>query len=466
MDGNENQIDTGQTKKLNQEKFVPLKTKLAAKKKEAKKAMKLQMKLAEFEDPENPKNLTLPIPRVVNPEVRRGGWNKTNVDPKLGFPPNFDIFSETKPFDLPPSRNIQMLKVGLGILGGIALFLGAMASILYIHKKRRPQRKPPKPGQRMPPPIHPNYQTNPQLQYYPPVPPVGDFSQYPQNGWRNQPVNSFGPMHQQMNSPPQNYDPNFYPGQIPNQGFYGMPQYPGQFQYPQEYYHQMAAYQAEMMQGGFAPDSQFQGQYVQQGSQYPQSEAGESQTGFDPVLNYVETLGDHLKTPQRKAKKRKEGSSTPHPIITRRPSCKSVKSEISIWTEDEDGKSIKSNYLSQENVFDQEHSDIHEETDSVKEKSILTESSPQLSQTADSAYGSRGSIQSPHNNSQKIKGVVDIEPLIIPPFRIDPEDTESDDQILSVSQFHVSQTNHVNFQDSPKLQPKNIEEKIIIGNEI
>lgn len=62
-------------------------------------------------------------------EVRRGGWNKTNVDPKLGFPPNFDIFSETKPFDLPPSRNIQMLKVGLGILGGIALFLGAMASL-------------------------------------------------------------------------------------------------------------------------------------------------------------------------------------------------------------------------------------------------------------------------------------------------------------------------------------------------
>ena len=48
--------------------------------------------------------------------------------------------------------------------------------------------------------------------------------------------------------------------------------------------------------------------------EYPESQAGMSEVGFDPVLNYVETLGDELKTPKRKPKHRKEGSSTPHPM--------------------------------------------------------------------------------------------------------------------------------------------------------
>ena len=49
--------------------------------------------------------------------------------------------------------------------------------------------------------------------------------------------------------------------------------------------------------------------------EYPESQAGMSEVGFDPVLNYVETLGDELKTPKRKPKHRKEGSSTPHPMF-------------------------------------------------------------------------------------------------------------------------------------------------------
>ena len=86
-------------------------------------------------------------------------------------------------------------------------------------------------------------------------------------------------------------------------------------------------------------------------AQYPESQGGLSEVGFDPVLNYVETLGDELKTPKRRPKQRKEGSSTPHPIITRRASCKSIKSEISAWTEDEDAMSkAESTYVSPETI--------------------------------------------------------------------------------------------------------------------
>jgi len=85
--------------------------------------------------------------------------------------------------------------------------------------------------------------------------------------------------------------------------------------------------------------------------QYPESQGDISEVGFDPVLNYVETLGDELKTPKRKPKQRKDGSSTPHPIITRRASCKSFKSEVSVWTEDEETASkAESTYVTQENV--------------------------------------------------------------------------------------------------------------------
>ena len=154
-------------------------------------------------------------------------------------------------------------------------------------------------------------------------------------------------------------------------------------------------------------------------AQYPESQGGLSEVGFDPVLNYVETLGDELKTPKRRPKQRKEGSSTPHPIITRRASCKSIKSEISAWTEDEDAMSkAESTYVSPETISLKGNPEPSirqwltvdfllgshsgkEDTTSQKNHKLdgeSTKSSPQLSQTNDSAYGSRGSIQSPNRS--------------------------------------------------------------------
>lgn len=357
----------------------------------------------------------LQFPPNTSSEVRRPGWNR----PVLGntvAPVN--VFGADLP-DPPPSRNIRMLKIGLGVLGGIALLLGSLASILYISKKRRRQNKQNKNRKRTDrsPPGGGGGGQSPNHQYPPPHPmhpggvgPIpqcsGEYSQYPPNGWQN----SLGPMGQNygpgQNYAPANYNQLPYHGQIPNAAYYGMPYdpYGGHYQIAPGFYPHMNGYH-DMGQNPYAQYCDAYGNV-----QYPESQGDISEVGFDPVLNYVETLGDELKTPKRKPKQRKDGSSTPHPIITRRASCKSVKSEISAWTEDEieTASKAESTYVTQENISLKGSHSGKEETNSEKCKldGESNKSSPQLSQTNDSAYGSRGSIQSPNSGN----------PLVIPPF--------------------------------------------------
>ncbi len=119
-----------------------------------------------------------------------------------------------------------------------------------------------------------------------------------------------------------------------------------------------------------------------------------SEIAFDPVLNYVETIGEGLKTPKRRPKQRKDGSSTPHPIITRRASFKSVRSEVSAWTEDEGELGRKSPCERGETRRGSEE--------------LEGERTPK----GDSAYGSRGSIQSPHS-IHELTGVSDDEKVFV-----------------------------------------------------
>ena len=113
-----------------------------------------------------------------------------------------------------------------------------------------------------------------------------------------------------------------------------------------------------------------------------------SEIAFDPVLNYVETIGEGLKTPKRRPKQRKDGSSTPHPIITRRASFKSVRSEVSAWTEDE--------------------GDLGRDSPCKIERRGSEELEGERTPKGDSAYGSRGSIQSP-NSIHELTGPSDDE---------------------------------------------------------
>ena len=118
-----------------------------------------------------------------------------------------------------------------------------------------------------------------------------------------------------------------------------------------------------------------------------------SEIAFDPVLNYVETIGEGLKTPKRRPKQRKDGSSTPHPIITRRASFKSVRSEVSAWTEDE-------GELGRESPCERNEM----RRGSAESEELEGDRTPK----GDSAYGSRGSIQSPHS-IHELTGVSDDE---------------------------------------------------------
>merc|ERR550519_355411 len=98
------------------------------------------------------------------------------------------------------------------------------------------------------------------------------------------------------------------------------------------------------------------------------------------VMDYVEKIGDNLKTP--KAKNRvKDGNpqGTPHPIITRRGSMKSLaQSEASCWTEDLSDKEDDKKSLDRSEICCGQSE--NDKNDGASQKS-------------DSAYGSRGSIQ-------------------------------------------------------------------------
>lgn len=442
--GKGDNLDTGPKPKP-QKKFVSTKQKLAAKKLAKKKALRNANQQEDHEHsrtrpgvpPSSPitadklfdndsifnstfgsASLRTTPPPKTNSEVRRPGWNRPAPD--LPLLPDENVFGATKPRMAYNTRNIRMLKIALGIVGGIALLAGLIASILYVSKKHRKQKRQNKQRAR-------NEQINQQGQQGHPGPqgphgvqgqhcaqvPQGpprdaqymqnqtrEYSQYPPNGWNN-PMGPYG-------NQGQNYSQLPFPAQ--NQQYYQM-QYDQYGQpvmtYPQGYYPEMLGYD-EM-----ALNAYYQQYFDQFGGmmQYPESQAAMSEAGFDPILNYVETIGDELKTPKRRPKQRKEGSSTPHPIITRRASCRSIKSEISAWTEDEDNISRKaeSTYICNDNDSLKGSCSGKDETNSRNLKSDCesTKSSPQLSQTNDSAYGSRGSIQLPNRKNS----------LVIPPYR-------------------------------------------------
>lgn len=444
-------IDTGQ-KEVKQKKFVSIKQKIAAKKLKkhgAKKPTKstgpkTSAATPLFDNDPVSANSTIgsanrppQFPAKKNSEVRRPGWNRQAIGPGITVSP-LNVFGAELPSS-PPSRNVRMLKIGLGVLGGIALLLGALASILYISKKRRKQKRRSNQNRKrsdgttttgttvgLPP--HPQYP-----QHGHPQMPCGEYSQYPPNGWQNS-LNPYGPqMHNNYNQLP-------YQGQLPNPAYYGMPfdPYGGQYQIAPGFYPQMNGFH-EMGPNGYYPNCDGYGPNGEV-AQYPESQGGLSEVGFDPVLNYVETLGDELKTPKRRPKQRKEGSSTPHPIITRRASCKSIKSEISAWTEDEDAMSkAESTYVSPETISLKGSHSGKEDTTSQKNHKLdgeSTKSSPQLSQTNDSAYGSRGSIQSPNSV-----------PLVIPPFGMGHEGKQVSVQnvpvpvVPNISQYMVDPYN-------------------------
>jgi hypothetical protein len=129
---------------------------------------------------------------------------------------------------------------------------------------------------------------------------------------------------------------------------------------------------------------------------YPQSEC-QSEVGFDPVLRYVETLGEDLRTPKNK-KIRTNGTGTPHPIITRQLSQKSLAKSDMSWT-DEESKVDEAHTMTTDSKSTSASLPAHLPSTQTSKYDSNSNKSPQLSQTNDSAYGSRGSIQSPNRTS-------------------------------------------------------------------
>jgi len=279
----------------------------------------------------------------------------------------------------PEFSTVRNLKLALGAIGGIAILLGCVCSLLYISRqKRRQQARAQKrspannkfPGSNQPPnalnPAYPPHYFNPS-------------HLYPQ-------TQAQGPLGAPHGIPEWSQVPPQLNG---GSAFAGMQvQYDLAQQYPEAYLEHFR------QQGLYDPyyAVEYYQQFYQQHQQqaYPESQAEMSEIAFDPVLNYVETIGEGLKTPKRRPKQRKDGSSTPHPIITRRASFKSVRSEVSAWTEDEGELGRKSPC---------ERGEMRRGSEELE-----GERTPK----GDSAYGSRGSIQSPHS-IHELTGVSDDE---------------------------------------------------------
>lgn len=166
-----------------------------------------------------------------------------------------------------------------------------------------------------------------------------------------------------------------------HEGFY--PGHPGQYQITPEQYQQMLHQQQMAAANGYDYG-------------YPQSEC-QSEVGFDPVLRYVETLGEDLRTPKNK-KIRTNGTGTPHPIITRQLSQKSIAKSDMSWT-DEESKGDEANTMTTDSKSTSASLPAHLPSSQISKYDSNSNKSPQLSQTNDSAYGSRGSIQSPNRTS-------------------------------------------------------------------
>jgi hypothetical protein len=294
-----------------------------------------------------------------------------------GFPGSMDA-----PPHSPPHHDNRMFKIGLGVFGAIALILGSMLSVFYIQKKRKDEQlKRRKHRQtKSPPQFPPEYPQYPAM--HGPPGPIGGMGYDPQMQQYAQ--------QQQMPYPAQ-FQPQYaYQPQFEQfQNYSPAEQYYNQQAYEQNYYNMCQDYilQQRQMQMEQALPMEYSNQVN------PEIIMGEN--GYKTVMQYVDAIGENLKTPKSKRQKNVvDGASTPHPIITRRaPSMKSLaQSEVSCWTEYE---------VENEKECDDQKSLDGSDVDSNMDQSEPPKDDAQ-SQKSDSAYGSRGSIQSP--NRYRLKG--------------------------------------------------------------
>lgn len=315
---------------------------------------------------ENDNVTTLSTPSESSPLPGNSQNSKISNQPPIGIIDGgrltgFDNFENSQPR---PHDN-RMFKIGLGVFGAIALVLGTMLSIFYIQKKKKDEQlKRRKVRQKSPPGTYPGGG-------YPP-PQMGYEAPYGDPMVNHMQMPYPGAYHPQFAFQPQ-FDAEFNPaGYSPAEQFYN------QQQYEANYYN--------MCQEYILQQRQMQMEANMEVYQTPQAIMGEK--GYNTVMQYVEQIGDNLKTPKAKHK-RNDGNSTPHPIITRRaPSMKSLaQSEISCWTEYEVENEVEKSDIDQSDL------EAHENVENQKDDSTSTKS--------DSAYGSRGSIQSPN---RRLKG--------------------------------------------------------------
>lgn len=281
--------------------------------------------------------------------------------------------------------DVKMLKIGLGVFGGIALILGTMLSFFYIQKKNKDdklKRQRTKNHSPRGPSPHGNVPYG-----------HGFHGTYPANY-------------------PGNYEAHGYDHQLPPGPYEGIPQAPFPPQYPYDGHNPYNPYHldeyAQVPPQYMTPDQYYEQQnydqnyynmcqdYINRQRQMQMESNQMNQPVYNQaVMDYVEKIGDNLKTP--KAKNRvKDGNpqGTPHPIITRRGSMKSLaQSEMSCWTED--------------NLSDKCDSDKCDEKSLDRSEICCDQSEGDkndgTSQKSDSAYGSRGSIQSPNGrNAQSL----------------------------------------------------------------
>jgi len=377
------------------------------------------------------------------PEAWNRNSNSSRDIPDFGY----DTFNEDPYVGSVGGRvgDTKLLKIGLGVFGGIALILGTMLSYFYIqkknkddkHKRQRAKNQSPGGGRggspnNIPYPGHPfpgNY----------PYP-----GAYEQAGYDHQlPPGPYegipGPV-----GPCQPGQPGQYPPQYPYEAqFYPyMQQYdefavPPQYMTPEQYYEQQAYDQNyyNMCQD-----------YIQKQRQLQYESHTMTQPGYSAVMDYVDKIGDNLKTP--KAKNRvKDGNpqGTPHPIITRRGSMKSLaQSEASCWTED----------LSDKEDDDKKSLDRSEMCCGQSEN----DKNDGASQKSDSAYGSRGSIQSPNGSPQDLKDLPVVNSSHM--FREEEQDmshtSDHDSQKLDDS---AHDTSHDESPDEPKVLKTMIRQK-------
>jgi len=169
--------------------------------------------------------------------------------------------------------------------------------------------------------------------------------------------------------------------------------------------------------------------YIQKQRQLQYESHTMTQPGYSAVMDYVDKIGDNLKTP--KAKNRVNDGNpqgTPHPIITRRGSMKSLaQSEASCWTEDlSDKEDDKKSLDRSEMCCGQSENDKNDGA----------------SQKSDSAYGSRGSIQSPNGrNAMSL------------PHHFSPQDLKDLPVVNSSHMFQEKEQDmsHTSDHDSQKL---------------